>query len=262
MLSLTPSLLEKMHPNVKAGYDEFAMFEIGKGHNKKHGAEGKEKVPAEFQMLSLVAASRAKSPKSSGAPYFQARAIADYLASELGIHLEYRPFKQEEPYPVMRPFDHARSAQIWDKTSGQPLGTVGEYKPAVARNFKLPVYSAGFEISIEGLMDAAKPKEYEPLNRYPSLEQDFCLRAGSGDSYQKLTDFMLAQLGKLSAANGYSFSLAPLDIFQKAADKKHKQTTWRIELWHPERTLTTAETNKLFDKIAETANREIGAKRI
>jgi phenylalanyl-tRNA synthetase beta chain len=261
-LSMTPSLLESVHPNIKAGFDEFALFEIGKGHNKKHSTDGKEKVPAEFQMLALTAASRVKSPKTSGAPYFQARAVLDYLAGELGIDLEYRPFKEEEPYPVMKPFDHRRSAQVWDKTSGQPLGSVGEYKQSLGSSFKLPAFSAGFEISIEGLMAAAKPKEYAPLNRYPSLEHDFCLRSSAADSYQKLTDFMLTQLDKLSAPHGYGFSLTALDIFQKPDDKKHKQTTWRIELWHPERTLTTAEANKLSDKIAGSADKELGAKRI
>lgn len=34
-LSLTPSLLDKVHANIRAGYDEFALFEIGKSHSKK-----------------------------------------------------------------------------------------------------------------------------------------------------------------------------------------------------------------------------------
>ena len=32
--SLIPSLLEKVHPNVKAGYGEFAIFEINPVHSK------------------------------------------------------------------------------------------------------------------------------------------------------------------------------------------------------------------------------------
>jgi phenylalanyl-tRNA synthetase beta chain len=261
-LSLTPSLLERVHPNIKAGFDEFALFEIGKGHNKKHRTDGKEEVPAEFQMLSLVTASRVKSIKTSGAPYFQAKAILDYLGRQLGIGFEYHSFKEEEPYPVMKPFDHNRSSQVWDKDSGQPLGTVGEYKHIVTQNLKLPAFSAGFEISIEGLMACSGPREYVPINRYPSLEQDFCLRSNTDDSYQKLTDFMLAELDKQTAVHGYGYSLVPLDIFQKSEDKKHKQTTWRIELWHAERTLTTDEANKLFDRIAEAADKELGAQRV
>jgi phenylalanyl-tRNA synthetase beta subunit len=111
-------------------------------------------------------------------------------------------------------------------------------------------------------MACSGPREYVPINRYPSLEQDFCLRSNTDDSYQKLTDFMLAELDKQTAVHGYGYSLVPLDIFQKSEDKKHKQTTWRIELWHAERTLTTDEANKLFDRIAEAADKELGAQRV
>jgi phenylalanyl-tRNA synthetase beta chain len=74
-LSLTPSLLEKVHPNIKAGFAEFALFEIGKGHNKLHRTDGEEKVPAEFQMLALTVASGQKSAKQNGAPFYAGRAI-------------------------------------------------------------------------------------------------------------------------------------------------------------------------------------------
>ncbi|HEY5152630.1 MAG TPA: phenylalanine--tRNA ligase subunit beta, partial [Candidatus Saccharimonadales bacterium] len=38
-ISLIPSLLEKVHPNIKAGYDEFALFELGKTHSTDHGTD-------------------------------------------------------------------------------------------------------------------------------------------------------------------------------------------------------------------------------
>ena len=261
-LSLTPSLLEKVQPNTRAGFDEFALFEIGKGHNRQHQADGDEKVPAEFQMLALAVTARGKSAKTNGSPYFQARRLLDYLAKELGIDLEYRPFKAEESYPVMRPYDHERSAQVWDKATDQPLGTVGEYKQSIIQDLKLMNFIAGFEISVEGLLAAASPAGYQPLNRYPALEQDFCLRAKATITYAELVGFMSSSLEKFSRPHGYRFSLRPLDIYQKESERKFKQTTWRIALWHPERTLTMTEANKLSDKIAETANKELGAKRI
>lgn len=33
-LSVLPSLLDRVHANIKAGHDEFVLYEIGKGHNK------------------------------------------------------------------------------------------------------------------------------------------------------------------------------------------------------------------------------------
>lgn len=258
-LSVTPSLLEKVHPNIRAGFANFALFEMGKGHNQK--MTDKTGLPVEFEMLSLVIASKDKPAKESGAPYFQARQLLDFLASELGISLEYRPIPKEEPYPAAKPFDHKRSAQVW--AGKVPLGMVGEYKPTAATNLKLPSYCAGFEIGISQLHEATPAhKNYQPLKRYPELEQDFCLRSEASLSYKELVGFMEESLSRLTERSGYNFVIEPLDIYQKDGDLRHKQTTWRIILWHPERTLTTEETNNLLDELAARANKELKAERI
>jgi phenylalanyl-tRNA synthetase beta chain len=262
-LSVTPSLLEKVQPNIRAGFDEFALFEIGKGHNKTMKDASEPDLPMEFEMLSLVVSSKPKSSKKNGAPYFQARKILDFLAQELGITFEYRPIKQPEPYQAAKPFDFSRSAQVWDAVTNTPIGMIGEYKQAVINNLKLPNYSAGFEIGLKELLQSVPAHiKYLPINKFPALEQDFNLRSSVDLTYQQLTDFMTNNLSKLSEAHGYNFDIKPLDIFQKPADKRHKQTTWRIILWHPERTLTTEETNLLLDDLATKAIQELKAERI
>jgi phenylalanyl-tRNA synthetase beta subunit len=65
-----------------------------------------------------------------------------------------------------------------------------------------------------------------------------------------------------SRQHGYNHSIEALDIYQKDSDAKHKQTTWRIQLWHPERTLTTGEVNELLDEISNQAKKELNAERI
>ena len=258
-LSMTPSLLEKVHQNIRAGFSEFALFELGKGHNQQ--MEDKQGLPVEFEMLSLVFASSEKTVKNYGSPLFEAKIILEYLTTELGIELEYRPIPKEESYPVTKPFDHTRSAQIW--VGQTALGMMGEYKRSVIQNLKLPIYSAGFEIGIEQLLSVVPAhRQYSSLNRFPQLEQDFCLRSSKDYNYQSLNNFMAKSLAKLSEPHGYHYTLVPIDIFQKPADKNHKQTTWRIILWHPERTLTTEETNKLLDELAARAKKELNAERI
>src|SRR6185503_8597783 len=106
--------------NIRAGFEEFAIFELGKGHNQK--MKDKDGLPEEFEMLSLVFASKNKSRKANGATYFEARRMLDYLAEELGVNLEYRTIAAEEPYPASKPFEHLRSAQIWAKDANTPLG--------------------------------------------------------------------------------------------------------------------------------------------
>jgi phenylalanyl-tRNA synthetase beta chain len=262
-LSLTPSLLEKVHPNIKGGFDEFAIYEIGKGHNKNMKDKNDPDLPAEFEMLALTVASKNKNTKTSGSPFYQARSILDYLAAEIGVSLEYKPIKEEEPYQASKPFDPSRSAQVWAVQSNLPLGIVGEYKQTAVNNLKLPAYSAGFEIGIEQLLASIPDhKHYLPLNRFPELEQDMTLRSSVDLSYQALTDFLDKELEKLTNKEGIQYRLEPIDIFQKLDDKAHKHTTWRIILWNPGRTLTTQETNGLLDKVAEKVQKELKAERI
>jgi phenylalanyl-tRNA synthetase beta chain len=264
-LSLMPSLLEKVHPNIKAGFKQFSLFEINKTHNKKHYEEDEPGVPKEFQELALVFAATEKDSEIGGAAYYQARKTLDFIAYELAIELIYTPLDKESGsnFFVTKPFDWRRTAKVVEKGTGRPVGFIGEFRPEVNKSFKLPNFSAGFELDIDLLMSVAKPyREYKPINRFPSLEQDFNLRTKADLPYSKLAEFMEVQLYKASKEKGYAYEITVLDIFQRDDDKQHKQTTWRISLSHPERTLITDETNKLLDKIAVEAKKNLQAERI
>ena len=73
---------------------------------------------------------------------------------------------------------------------------------------------------------------------------------------------MRQQLNEAAGQHGISYAISTIDIFQKPNDKRHKQTTWRINLWHPDRTLTTEEVNKLLGIIADSAKKKLKAERI
>jgi phenylalanyl-tRNA synthetase beta chain len=264
-LSLTPSLLEKVHPNIKAEFNEFAIYEINKSHNKEHMDQNEPKLPREFQELALVFASSNKARSQVGAAYYRVRKILDYLGRELGLEFKYEPMQQksESEFFVTKPFETSRSAKVLDKESGQPVGFIGEYKADVSQKLKLPKLTAGFEIDLELLHNVAKPyRKYVSLNRFPSLEQDITLRIDSKTQYAKIEEFMRSQLGEAAKEHGYNYNLAALDIFQKEDDNAYKQISWRISLAHQKRTLTTEESNKLLDKIANESIKEFNAERI
>ncbi len=255
-LSLTPSLLEKVHPNIKEGFGEFILFEIGKAHIK--GRLDDNKIPVELERLSLVFASK---QKPTGAPYYRVKKYLEYLLSELGIEgAQFKPLGQKAGSMSSVYYEPKRAADLI--VNGKLIGRVGEFKKSIRSNLKLPKNCAGLEIKTDALMELASPPRYNPINRFPSLDQDFCLRSSSELSYQQLTDFINGKLKQLSEKHCYEFGIEPLDIFQKKDDKKTKQTTWRIILWHPDRTLTTKETNELLDKLAEFAKKELNAERI
>jgi phenylalanyl-tRNA synthetase beta chain len=256
-LSLIPSLLEKVHPNIKAGLDEFAIFEIGKGHLR--GAIDRERLPNELDRIALVVASKNSRPGSS---YFAARKICDYLLNELGIQgAAYEQVNRQRNSKTATYYDPDRTALI--TVNGQKIGRVGEFKQSVSSALKLPKYCAGFALHTNELMNLSTTTTgYRPLNRFPGLDQDLCLRSSVSLSYVELTDFLHQQLEKAAQKHGYGFDIEPLDIFQRPSDKSHKQTTWRITLWHPQRTLTTVEANKLMDELAKAAANRLKTVRI
>jgi phenylalanyl-tRNA synthetase beta chain len=257
--SLLPSLMDKVHANIKLGYDKFALFEIGKGHDQEHKA--KDGLPQEFELLSLVYTASSKT-NPAGSAYYLAKQYLSELTTELGIGLKFTLVEELPNAAIAQPFAAGRAAMVSTNT-GKYLGIIGEFKSTVRQSFKLPDYSAGFEIDIQALLESRPPvKNYQPLPRFPQTHQDLCLRATTQLSYGQLTEFLSNALDVQSRQHGYNHSIEALDIYQKDSDAKHKQTTWRIQLWHPERTLTTGEVNELLDEISNQAKKELNAERI
>ncbi len=251
-LSLTPSLLEKVHMNIKAGFDEFAIFEIGKAHNKEHFDD--DKLPKEGQKLALVYAAKLA---RAGAAYYQARKHADELMDKLGIDVLYRPLSEAPTYQTSMPFEPTRSAEIVARHDGTIVGIIGEYKRSVAKALKLPTYSAGFELSTLKLAAAQRGGNYRPLPRYPKVSQDISLKVPSAKTFGEVYDFVHDNLDWPEQTQG---SLEPIDIYQK--DKASKHITLRLTIASFEKTLTDQEVTKLLDNVAAKAAKALSAERL
>jgi phenylalanyl-tRNA synthetase beta chain len=258
-LSLTPSLLEKIHPNVKAGYDEFALFEIGKGHNlKHHDADG---LPMEFEMLDLVYAATDKTGKP-GAAFYEARKFLVVLLAELGVTPEFRPFEAEEDYPVVKPYDNTRSAKVFVKGTDEALGMIGEYKQSVIKSLKLPPSSAGFGLGLTQLLSVAKTTaNYVPQPRFPKVTQDITLKLPVAVSFQALFDCVWAALHSEQTTDMVAV-LRPLDIYQNKDDQEHKQITLRLSIASYEKTLTDSEVSRILEGVTELTTEKLAAERI
>ncbi|HUC96794.1 MAG TPA: phenylalanine--tRNA ligase subunit beta, partial [Candidatus Saccharimonadales bacterium] len=243
--TLTPSLLDLVHPNIKQGFDNFALFEINKAHSKANGLNN-ENVPFESEMVSLVLASKAT---SGAAAYYQAKRIFDYLCAELGVQLSYESIEKDADEPIAKPFEYRRSAKIIDKSSGHGIGVIGEYKKSVSKGFKLPVYAAGFEIDSMLLFYMFKKLEphYKPLSRYPSSERDVCFRVDVNVTYDQIFDSALVGL----QTDKYDAEISPVDIYMPD-DGKTKNITIRIKLTAYDHTLTSDEVNGFVNLISNS----------
>ena len=260
-LSVLPSLLDKVHANIKAGHDEFCLFEIGKGHDARlpHNEDG---LPSERTFVDAVYA--AKKARAS-APYYQVQRMAVRLLSSLGAQFELAPMATENDdgkelsgveFEVAAPFDRQRSA--WILCGKERLGIVGEFKQAVRRNFKLPEYAAGFSINFDRLL--AQPRDeqaYRPLSRFPSTSRDVSLRAPRDVSYAEL--YHVVQAAVDESAGDITVTIEPRAIFQPANDRSIKTTTFRLRMTHYERTLTDADAKPIVDRVATMALAKLGA---
>ena len=259
-MNLIPSLLDKVHLNIKAGYDEFALFEMGKGHSLLH-KDDDEGLPKELEMLALVYAASDKVQKA-GAAFYQAKLFLTSLATALGIELTFSPVESLPDRSVANYYEANRTALVTIKGTDLFLGTIGEFKASVRRNLKLPVQSAGFELDLQQLLGAPKTlSSYTVLPRFPKIEQDLCLRVPFSVTYDDVVHFAQEQL-KQHQPTHTTVSLAPVDIYMRPDDPGHKQITLRYSLANHDRTLTDDEVNSLLDTIAQAADEALQAQRV
>lgn len=258
-LSLLPSLLDKVHANVRAGAGEFALFEIGKAHIKGLTDETDPSVPAEAERVAFVYVADDKAAKHHvGAPYFTARKYIEELFAGLHIQFEIKPYDHEpttdEGRQCIRPFELSRTGFI--EVEGVWVGCIAEPNQAVKKALKLPDYTAVFELDIKQLMRSAGGRSYQPLSKFPRVQQDISLKVSSDVRYGDVFAFLK---DNMEVPEHTYFNLLPLDIYQKGGVKHF---AFRLQVTSYIKTLTDGEVNGLLDKIAAKASEEFGAERL
>ncbi|MGB4796139.1 MAG: phenylalanine--tRNA ligase subunit beta [Candidatus Saccharimonadales bacterium] len=252
-LSLIPSLLDKVHVNIKAGHDEFALFEFGKAHRK--GDLGEDGLPREYERLAFVYAAK----KYPYAAFYAARQYVEMLSDSL-VYVPLSEFDSSTHAifeQLSKPFEPKRAAVVFDRE--QFVGVVGEFSAATRRAFKLPEGAAGFELFQSFLLRLA-PKQYVPLPRFPSVTQDISLRISIATPYADVLTAAESALDQLRT-EVQLLELTPLGIYQPDAGQT-KTVTLRLRATNTLRTLTDTEVTSYIDSIAEMATKEVGAEKI
>ena len=254
--SLLPSLLSHVSQNSKAGFGSFALFEFNKVHQKSDGLT-EEKVPLERDSAAYVVADT----KSKEAAYYEAKRVLEYMVSANSqSQLRFVPLidAKEKKDATWMPFEPKRSALVFIDSNSEPLGVVGEFQASVRRSFKLPYYSAGFEISPRQLVLAANEGvayAYKSLSKYPSVERDVCFQVQQDLPYEVVYGSVVNGLAKTP----YETSVEPLDIYQAEASGV-KNITVRVQLASYHKTLTSEEVSQTMDKVITSVLKETDGK--
>ncbi len=248
-LSVLPSLLDKVHMNIKAGHDDFVLYEIGKGHIKDHYDD--DGLPSEINLVDAVYASK-KPAENIGAAYFYMRNLLEKLCGYRGVELVFKPIDSENDYSVMKPFEVSRSATVETK-DGQVLGLVGELKQSIIHNFKLPNHVAAMTLDLEQLEKAfnAPRQNYRPLSRYPSITQDISLKVANDVNYQEIYDRVYKLASDL--AGDVEISQKPVSIYRSDDDKSQKTITLSLKFTSHNATLRDDDISSIMKKVADQA---------
>ncbi len=259
-LSLIPSLLDKIHTNIKAGYDQFALFELGKLHHIDEWDKDEPTVPNEDNHVACVIACSDRQ-KPQGSAYYYARKyleqIGEGLTEQLAPMTSFNFDNDEWGRQLTAPYEPKRSALI--VRDGAIWGVVGEFKLSVQRALKLPRYAAGFEMHLD-VLTASSPV-YSPLSRFPEVRQDLTLRVASDQPFDTLHSTVSEALG-VNAPEDTFVKLDPVSIYQAGDDQAHKNITFRVTVAGLNRTLTDKEVGVSVSAIVEAATQQLGAEQV
>jgi len=251
--SLLPSLLEKTYLNIKVPFDNFALFEINKIHQKAYGMTD-ENVPVEKDKLGFVVADR----KRTDAAYYLAKKYADELFKKLGLDVKYLPL--ENAHPTGELFEPKRAAQIKldDNNYKECLGVIGELKSSVRRNLKLPEFVAGFELNLDRILELTRNVSagYRPLATTEKTDRDLTLQVSSDKTFAEVENVVREILENLS--ENFIWELTPSGIF--APNEKLKNITFHLEIADREKTIDMKFVAKLMEKISKNATQKLAAK--
>lgn len=203
--TLTPSLLTKVRPNLKAGYRDFALFELNQVARQgdlqsETDADGAMlQTPRLRQHLAVVALQ----------DFYQAKAMLQLLARKLQLQLEFAPVgvvqatnapqgavqaastpqgsaqaeqaaqnvKANQDAMACPPYlARQRSAVV--RAHGVVLGYLGEVALSVRRRFKLEAETvAAFELDLEKLLAAPRQQvQLREAAKFPSVHRDLTLQ--------------------------------------------------------------------------------------
>ena len=239
--SLVPSLLEKVRDNLKAGYKDFALYEMNQISKKSYGLD-EDGVPKLYTHLAFV----------TTGDYYQMKATLTSLLDELGFAdadgYDFRQFDGHFPY-----LEPAHSATVTT-----PHVCCGEIKASVLKRMKIDQTVSCFEIVLEHLL-ADLPEStahISEISKYPSVERDLTIKVA--DKYT-FAEAEKAILKSLMAEENLVYDVKTASIYRPEGEDKSRNLSFSIHFANLKKTLNNAEINAIMNNITKSVKEAVGA---
>lgn len=243
--TLMPSLLSKVNQNIRAGFSEFAIFEMNKITEKTLGLN-EENVPFEQKKLAFVYTKN----KGENA-FFEAKNYAEFLFKKLGLKVEFVKFDLSKSL-LSTEFEPKRSAliQVSNSEGEKILGVIGEFKKKIQKALKLPESTAGFELDLGILLEntgrtSVKIKDF---SKFQSVERDISINVDESRQFAEIFEIFK---DISSEFKGIEIETSPIDIFNNGDGTKNISIRFKITPF--EKTLNGDEIRDIMQKIEEKA---------
>jgi phenylalanyl-tRNA synthetase beta chain len=250
--TMLPAMLAAASRNARQRVQDVALFEIGRVFLPGEGQLPEERRRLGAVMMgSIMTATWNLPEQTTEVDLYWVKGVVEQLFGALGI-----------PEPAFEPAEHptfgrGRCASV--TVAGQQAGVFGDVTPEVREAYDLPGDAYAMELDLEVLLDHADLEvQYRPVPRLPAALRDLALVVPDDGQHSAAA---LASVVRQAARE----ELEKVEVFDVYRDPErigegNKQIALRLSFRRPDRTLTDEEVDALMQAIAESVQRELGAR--
>lgn len=262
--SLPPKMLDVARENLRAGYDKFALFELGQVFQKERSGLDENGLPIIENKLGFVTLD--KNPRG-GSAFYLAKKYLSELFVKLGLkNVEFREPNSAktleqfnlETNQIASLYEPKRSAQIF--IGCEHLGDIGELQNKFREQLKLPKFAAIFEVDLNRILKLlpTQATHYLPVPKFQGTSRDLTFQVDNNIHFAQVEGVIRDSLDELPT--NIVTSLSFKDIF--ATDDATKNLTFHIEFYDREKTINVKFVTKFVARIAVGLGSKFNAKMI
>jgi len=251
--TLYAGLLQNLSNSLRHHAESVRLYEFGRVYVPGEARRDKRAPPAREDLhlagvLFGARRGRTWTAKDESVDFFDARGAMDSLLTALNIREV--SFENAE-IPALHP---RAAARVRSPGSGEPLGSLGQLHPKVAKELGVPAATFVFELDVQKLYAMANlVPAYQPLWRYPPVLRDLAVVVPIELQNAQVRKLIL-EVGRPLVEDAIIF-----DVYTgKPIPEGRKNLAYAIRYRSPDRTLTDAEVNEAHQRIIEEVNRRLG----
>jgi len=241
--SLRASMLDCVASNQRVQAEAFAVFEVSRVY-----IPGGNLLPDELEhVVGAVTGRRTDrwgNATNDGVDFFDAKSYVACLFDRLDLSVEYVDTEEYGMIP-------GRTAEL--RVGEKRVGVLGQVHPRTAGEFGVDQDIYLFEIVLDDLLPLLEPvRRYEPLSRYPSVEEDLAVVVDGDLSAEQVRAHILGHPLVRSVRLFDEYVGEPVP-------QGKKSLAFSVSYQAKDRTLTDKDINKARSRIVDRLRKEIGA---